>query len=114
ASSTSSFLRRAFFCPGFSDVNCRTTTGTAYWTCRLRHASHRSTAPGSPGRRLEQLVSPAVSTRLLLLRGRLARADERLRRYESIDGLHVRKRRRLDWCRSRSRKKHPVRPVARA
>ena len=54
------------------------------------------------------------AVRLLLLRRRLARADQRLRRHQPADDLHVRQRRGLDRRRARSREEHVLHPVARA
>ena len=50
--------------------------------------------------------------RLLLLRRRLARADQRLRRHQPADLLRLRQRGRLDRRRARSREEHVLHPVA--
>ena len=52
------------------------------------------------------------AVRLLLLRRRLARADQRLRRHQPADVVRLRQRRRLDRRRARSRAEHVLRPVA--
>ena len=46
---------------------------------RVRHAAHRQAAPRSSGRGAAQLGAAPGELRLLLLRGRLARADQRVR-----------------------------------
>ncbi len=67
-----------------------------------------------PGRRPWELGAAAVAVRLLLLRGRLACADERLRRDVAGRVVRLRERRRLDWRRSRPGAEHVLRAVARA
>ena len=78
---------------------------------RLRHAPDREAASRAPGRRAQQLGRAAGPVRLLLLRRRLARADERLRRhrrrssrarYDNVGGLDRRRPRSGDAARSSS------------
>ncbi len=54
-------------------------------TRRFRHAADRPPAPRPSRRRARQLGAAAGQVRLLLLRRRLARADERLRRHQPAD-----------------------------
>ncbi len=65
-------------------------------TGRVGHAADRPAAPRPPGRCAPELGGPAGAVRLLLLRGRLARADERLRGHRPDRRERARQRGRLD------------------
>ena len=78
------------------------------------HATDRSAASRTSGRRARQLGAAARAIRLLLLRRGLACPDERFRRYQSAHLVRLRKRGRLDRRGPRSREEHLFRSVARA
>ncbi len=76
----------------------------------LRHAADRGDAPRPLARRAQELGPPAGPVRVLLLRRRLARADDALRRARGDRELGLRHGHRLARRRPRPRQGHALHP----